>query len=64
MKRIALAVLILLPLVAAGAIKTEPIPDLRPPRAELPPSPAEKSRLPWALGAAGAAVVALAFLWP
>lgn len=64
MKRIALAVLILLPLVAAGAIKSEPIPDLRPPRAELPPLPAEKSRLPWVLGAAGAAVVALALLWP
>ena len=51
-------------LAAFGAIKTEPIPDLRPPRPELPASAEKDNRLPWLLGGVGLAVIAVALCWP
>jgi hypothetical protein len=63
MKRTAVAaVLMLVPFAAIGAIKIEPIPDLRPPREELPPAPERGSRLPWFVGAVAIAAAGLAFL--
>ena len=64
MKRLAAAAIVLLPLAAFSAIKTEPIPALRPPRPELPPSAEEKSPLPWILGGVGVAAIAIAIAWP
>lgn len=65
MKRIAaIASLVLSPFAVHGAIKTEPIPELRPPRPELPPAAEEKSPLPWVLGGVGVAAIAVAIAWP
>ena len=52
------------PLVAFGAIKSEPIPDLRPPRPEIPATVEKDNRLPWLLGGVGLAVVAVLLCWP
>ena len=52
------------PLAAFGAIKTDPIPDLRPPRPELPASAEKDNRLPWLLGGVGLAIIAVALCWP
>jgi hypothetical protein len=65
MKRIAIvASIVCSPFAVFGAIKTEPIPELRPPRPELPPAAATESPLPWALGGVGVAAVAIAIAWP
>jgi hypothetical protein len=65
MKRIAaIAGLVLSPFAVHGAIKTEPIPELRPPRAEVPPAAEEKRPLPWVLGGVGVAALAIALAWP
>jgi hypothetical protein len=60
----AAAALVLMPCFAAGAIKTEPIPDLRPPRQELPPLPEKPDRLPWIFGGTAFALVAVLMFWP
>lgn len=65
MNRLALAICIAcFPLASFAAIKTEPIPDLRPPRPELPPVVDPKSPLPWVLGGAGLAAITVLLMWP
>ena len=58
------ACLALAPLAALGAIKAEPIPDLRPPRPEIPAPVAKDDRLPWLLGVAGLGFIAAVVCWP
>ena len=58
------ACLVFAPLVAFGAIKSEEIPDLRPPRPELPASAEGDKRMPWLLGGVGLAIIAVWFCWP
>ena len=58
------ACLALAPLVAFGAIKAEPLPDLRPPRPEIPALFVKDNRIPWLVGAVFFAVVAAVICWP
>ena len=58
------ASVIFLPLTALAAIKSEPIPELRPPRKELPAPAQQESRPMWPLIAVGAALLLLAACWP
>ncbi|MEO6785814.1 MAG: hypothetical protein ABI318_06740 [Chthoniobacteraceae bacterium] len=65
MKRAVIAaVLLSFPLVAMGAIKAEPSPDLRPPRPELPPPLIARSHSAWVLGGLGVAMILVALCWP
>jgi len=61
---IVVASIVLSPLFAFGAIKLEPIPDLRPPRPELPEAARPTSPVPWILGGLSIAGIAIAFAWP
>jgi len=54
----------LLPLTAQGAIKTEPAPELRPPRPGIPPPPIARSHIAWVIGGVGAAIIFAALCWP
>ena len=63
-RTVAAACLAFAPLAAFGAIKSESIPDLRPPRPELPAFVEKDSRLPWLLGGVGLAIVAVMLCWP
>ena len=58
------ACLVFAPLVAFGAIKSEGIPDLKPPRPELPASVEEDKRMPWLLGGVALAALAVWLCWP
>lgn len=66
MKRVAIAAsLVFAPLAAMGAIKSEQIPELRPPREELPAPMVEVRRhRAWAFAGAGAALILVALCWP
>lgn len=56
--------LALLPTAASCAIKAEPLPDLRPPRPEIPALFVRDRRLPLLAGAACFAVIAAIVCWP
>ena len=58
------ACLVFAPLAASGAIKSESIPDLRPPRPAIPAAVEKDNRLPWLLAGVGLAVVATLLCWP
>ena len=65
MKRAVLAAaLALFPLTAMGAIKAEPVSELRPPRPELPLPMTARHRGAWVLGGIGAAMILTALCWP
>ena len=65
MKRVVLAVaLALFPLSAMGAIKAEPVSELRPPRPELAPPMFAQHRTAWVLGGIGAGMILVALCWP
>ena len=65
MNRAALAAaLAFFPLVAMGAIKAERVPELRPPRPELPPPMSTGSRSAWVIGGLGVAILLAALCWP
>ena len=65
MKRAALAAaLALFPLTAMGAIKAEPVSDLRPPRPEMPPPPIAQRRDAWVLGGIGVVIILVSLCWP
>ena len=65
MKRAVLAAaLAIFPLTAMGAIKAEPVSELRPPRPELAPPMIERNRKAWVLGGIGAAMILAALCWP
>lgn len=58
------ACLVFAPLVAFSAIKSEEIPDLKPPKPEIPASAEEDKRMPWLLGGVGLAIFAAWLCWP
>jgi hypothetical protein len=66
MKRPALAAsLVFAPFAAMGAIKSEEIPELRPPREELPvPVVVVRDRRVWVFAGTGAALILAALCWP
>ena len=65
MKRVAFAAaLAIFPLSAMGAIKAEPISELRPPRPEIPPPMTARHRSAWVLGGLGAGIILVALCWP
>jgi hypothetical protein len=65
MKRAALAaVFALLPLAAMGAIKAEPVSQLRPPLPEIPPPLIENTRHTWVLGSLAAGCVLVLLFMP
>ena len=65
MKRAVLAAaLALLPLAAIGAIKAEPVSELRPPRPELAPPMIAQHRSAWVLGGIGVGMILAALCWP
>jgi len=65
MNRRSLAVAIVLaPLAALGAIKVEPIPELRPPREAVPVPVVEEHHRAWVFAGIGAALVLAALCWP
>ncbi len=65
MKRAVLAAaLSLAPLTALGAIKAEPMSDLRPPRPELPAPTIERNRQKWMLAGVAAGLVLAWLCWP
>ncbi len=58
------AALALLPITAMGAIKAEPVSELRPPRPEIPlPVPA-RNRGAWAIVGIGAGLILAVVCWP
>ena len=63
-RTITAACLVFAPLVAFSAIKSEEIPDLKPPKPEIPASAEEDKRMPWLLGGVGLAIVAAWLCWP
>jgi hypothetical protein len=66
MNRLALAAsLFITPLAAMGAIKSEEIPELRPPREELPaPVVVVRDQRVWVFAGAGAVLILVALCWP
>jgi hypothetical protein len=65
MKRAVLAAsLAFAPLAAMGAIKAEPVSELRPPHPELAPPLVERHRSLWVLGSIGAGMILAALCWP
>ncbi len=52
------------PVIPAAPEKQEEIPELRPPREELPPSAESRDLLPWFVGAGVAAILAAIVAWP
>src|SRR5205823_4098223 len=64
MKRLTVvASIVVSPFAVLGAIKMEPIPELRPPRPELPEAVQQKSTLPWIVGGVCIAGIAVALAW-
>ncbi len=65
MKRAVLAAaLALAPLAAMGAIKAEPVSELRPPRPELAPPMFAQHRTAWVLVGLGVGMILVALCWP
>jgi hypothetical protein len=65
MSRHALAAsVVFAPLAALGAIKSESIPELRPPRQEVPAPAIEERHQAWLLAGIGAVLVLVAVCWP
>ena len=65
MKVAAIAIaLALFPLTAMGAIKAEPVSELRPPRPEIPPPITARNRTAWMLAGIGAGMILAALCWP
>ena len=58
------AALAFFPLAAMGAIKAEPVSELRPPRPELAPPMTARSRSAWVLGGIGVGMILVALCWP
>ena len=58
------ATIVFLPLTALGAIKAEPMSDLRPALPELAPPVTEASRRTWVLGGVAAGLVLALLCWP
>ena len=58
------AALVILPLAAMGAIKAEPVSELRPPRPEIPAPKIVRNRGAWALAGIGAGMILAALCWP
>jgi hypothetical protein len=65
MNRVAIAAgFVFLPLTALGAIKAEPMSDLRPPRPQLPAPTIERNRQEWVLGGVAAGLILALLCWP
>lgn len=58
------AILAVFPFTALGAMKSEPISELRPPLPELPPPLMERNPSGWVLGGIGVAMILTALCWP
>ena len=58
------AALVLFPLTPMGAIKAEPVSELRPPRPEIPAPKIVRNRGVWALAGIGAGMILAVLCWP
>jgi len=58
------ACMMVFPLFASGAIRTEPMSDLRPAHPELPPPREQNDHIPWIMAGVGAAMILTGIFWP